>query len=417
MLDSRGNPTVESDVFTKAGQFGRGTVPSGASTGVHEALELRDTGSVAYGGMGVETAVGNITNLIRPKITGIDCRNQKEIDSTMIDLDGTPNKSRLGANAILAVSMATARAASVCERKPLFEYLARRNNYRLPVPMMNVINGGKHAGNNLSVQEFLIEPVGAETFPESLRIGVEVYHALKSVLKDRYGPSAINVGDEGGYAPPLDTTSSALDAILEATKKAGYDEGTLRLGLDAASSSFFNAADGTYLIDGKRSTPGELLDYYSGLVSTYPILSIEDPFSEDSFEDFSRMTSKLGSSVKIIGDDLYVTNPKRIEKGIELKATNAILIKLNQIGSVTETLNAIEASKAAGFSIAVSHRSGETEDAFIAHLATAVESEFIKTGAPARGERTAKYNELLRIAEGLGDRAGFAGRDFSPTTK
>ncbi len=362
--------------------------------------------------MGVQTAVSNITNIIRPKVLGIDCRQQDKIDSLMIELDGTPNKARLGANAILAVSMASARAASASEKKQLFEYLAQKSKYRLPVPMMNVINGGKHAGNNLSVQEFLIEPVGAGAFPDALRIGVEVYHALKSVLKNRYGPSAINVGDEGGYAPPLDTTPSALDAILEATKKAGYDEGVIRLGLDSASSNFFNAEEGTYQIDGKKKSAGELLDFYTDLVSTYPILSLEDPFAEDSFEDSARITSKLGSRVKIIGDDLYVTNPSRIQRGIEMKATNAILIKLNQIGSVSETLRAIEVSKKAGFSIAVSHRSGETEDTFISHLATAVESEFIKTGAPARGERTAKYNELLRIAEILAERAGFAGSDL-----
>ncbi len=327
----------------------------------------------------------------------------------MLKLDGTRNKSNLGANAILSVSMAVSRAGAASQSVSLYRYLIKRKRYRLPVPMMNVINGGKHAGNNLSIQEFLIEPVGVKSYLEGLRLGVEVYHSLKKVLKEKYGASAINVGDEGGYAPPLEKTSDALDAILLAIKNAGYNESLIKLGIDAASSSFYDQKTLSYQIDGRTMNSGELLDYYENLATTYPILTIEDPFSEDSFEDSAKITVKLGKKVKIIGDDLYVTNPARITKGIESKATNAVLIKLNQIGSVTETLEAIKMSKEARWTVAVSHRSGETEDTFISHLATAVESQFIKAGAPARGERTAKYNELIRIAEELGSEGTYAG--------
>jgi enolase len=279
----------------------------------------------------------------------------------------------------------------------------------LPIPMMNVINGGKHAGNNLAIQEFLIEPIGAKSYVEAVRLGAEVYHSLKNILKEKYGPSSTNVGDEGGYAPPLDKTSDALNAIMLAVRNAGYDETLIKLGLDAASSSFYDAKTLMYTIDGKAMNAGELADYYDSLTTTYPILTLEDPFSEDAFEDHSKITARLGKRVKIIGDDLYVTNPDRIRKGIELKATNAVLIKLNQIGSVSETMEAIKISKEGRFGVTVSHRSGETEDTFISHLATAVESQFIKAGAPARGERTAKYNELIRIAEELGPEATYAG--------
>ncbi len=412
VLDSRGNPTVEADVFLENGIIGRGTVPSGASTGIHEALELRDEDPGFYGGKGVLKAVSNIVDKIKPAVVGNDCTHQEMIDRLMLELDGTPNKSILGANAILAVSMATARAAARHENEQLFEYLAKRRTYKLPIPMMNVINGGKHAGNNLAIQEFLIEPVGAPSFQDGLRMGVEVYHSLKGILKEKYGESATNVGDEGGYAPPLDSTSSALDAIVAAIKKAGYDESAIKLGLDAASSSFYNESARSYLVDGKERTSGELEDYYENLVTMYPILTLEDPFAEDAFEESRIITEKLGSRIKIIGDDLYVTNVNRIRRGIEMKSTNAVLIKLNQIGSVSETLSAIEISKRAGLAVIVSHRSGETEDTFISHLATAVESQFIKTGAPARGERTAKYNELIRIAESLGPRASYAGLDL-----
>lgn len=402
VLDSRGNPTVEVDLLTRGGFGGRAIVPSGASTGIHEALELRDGNESIYGGKSVLKACANVNQLIGPKLFGMDCTAQKKIDKLMIELDGTPNKSKLGANAILGVSMALARATASSRKEPLYRHLSPKKRYRLPVPMMNVINGGKHAGNKLAVQEFLVEPVGAETFAEALRYGAEVYHSLKSILSEKYGPTAINVGDEGGYAPPLDLTRDALDAILAAIKKAGYGESEIRLGMDPASSSFYDRESQKYTIDGRNLSVGELEDFYSDLINTYPILTLEDPFDEDAFSDFARFTQRYGSRIKIIGDDLYVTNRTRISRGIGEKATNAILIKLNQIGSVTETLEAISMSKEADFEIVISHRSGETEDAFISHLATAVESAFIKTGAPARGERTAKYNELLRIEQELG---------------
>lgn len=413
VLDSRGNPTVETDIMLRKGAFGRATVPSGASTGVHEALELRDEKKTVYDGKSVLRAVANVNKQIGPKLLGRSAIDQQDLDTLMLKLDGTRNKSNLGANAMLSVSMAVARSAAASRNESLFRYLFKKRDYKLPVPMMNVINGGKHAGNNLAVQEFHIEPVGGKSFSESLRYGTEVYHSLKNILKERYGPSAINVGDEGGYAPPLEKTVDALDAILTAIKTAGYEESQIKLGLDAASSTFYDAKSATYQIDGKSLSAGELGDYYESLVSTYPILTLEDPFSEESFEDFAKITAKLGKKVRIIGDDLYVTNPQRIAKGIEMKATNAILIKLNQIGTVSETLEAIKMSKAAKFMIIVSHRSGETEDTFISHLATAVGSHFIKAGAPARGERTAKYNELLRISEELGSEALYAGSHFA----
>ena len=409
VLDSRGNPTVEVDAWTRDGSKGRGTVPSGASTGIHEALELRDGDMKRFHGRGVLKAISNVNNRIRPRIIGKDARAQREIDELMIAVDGTPNKKRLGANAILGVSMAIARAAASSEGKPAYKYLRDLSHYKLPVPMMNVINGGKHAGNKLAVQEFQIEPVGASSCSEAIRIGDEVYQSLNSVLKAKYGPSAINVGDEGGYAPPLEMTGDALEAILRAISDAGYDESIVHIGIDAASSSFYNTKDSTYQLDGKKLSAGELEDYYGELVRTYPLRTLEDPFDEDDYDDFVQITRKLGNRVKIIGDDLYATNPERIKKGIQKKATNAILIKLNQIGTVTETLDAIKMSKDAGLDIVVSHRSGETEDTFISHLATSQESLFIKTGAPARGERTAKYNELLRIEEELESSAQFMG--------
>ncbi len=409
VLDSRGNPTVEVDVWTRDGSKGRGTVPSGASTGIHEALELRDGDMKRFHGKGVLKAVSNVNNRIRSRVIGKDARAQREIDELMIAVDGTSNKKRLGANAILGVSMAVAKVAASSHGKPAYKYLRDLPSYKLPVPMMNVINGGKHAGNKLAVQEFQIEPVGASSCSEAIRIGDEVYHSLGSVLKAKYGPSAINVGDEGGYAPPLEMTGDALEAILLAISDAGYDESTVHIGIDAASSSFYNNKDSTYQIDGKKFSSGELEDYYEELVRTYPIRTLEDPFDEDDFDNFAQITRKLGNRVKIIGDDLYVTNPERIKRGILKKATNAILIKLNQIGTVTETLDAIKMSKETGLDVVVSHRSGETEDTFISHLATSQESLFIKTGAPARGERTAKYNELLRIEEELGSNALFMG--------
>ena len=409
VLDSRGNPTVETDIVLRAGAFGRGTVPSGASTGIHEALELRDDKKSLYDGKSVLKAVANVNKQIGPKLLGRSSLEQESLDILMLKLDGTRNKSNLGSNAILSVSMAVARAAAASQSLPLYRYLVKRKKYRLPVPMMNVINGGKHAGNNLAVQEFLIEPIGAKSYVEGLRLGVEVYHSLKKVLKEKYGAAAINVGDEGGYAPPLEKTTDALDAVMTAIRNAGFNETMIKLGLDAASSSFYDQKTLSYTIDGRTMNAGELADYYENLTNTYPILTLEDPFSEESFEDSAKITARLGKKVKIIGDDLYVTNAARITKGIETKATNAILIKLNQIGSVTETMEAIKLAKEQRWGITISHRSGETEDTFIAHLATAVESQFIKAGAPARGERTAKYNELIRIAEELGPEASYAG--------
>ncbi len=409
VLDSRGNPTVEVDVWTRDRSMGRGTVPSGASTGIHEALELRDGDMKRFHGKGVLKAVSNVNNRIRSRVMGKDARAQREIDGLMIALDGTSNKKRLGANAILGVSMAVAKVAASSQGKSVYKYLRDLPSYKLPVPMMNVINGGKHAGNKLAVQEFQIEPVGASSCSEAIRIGDEVYHSLGSVLKAEYGPGAINVGDEGGYAPPIEMTGDALEAILQAISDAGYDESIVHVGIDAASSSFYNGKDSTYQIDEKKLNSGELEDYYEELVKTYPIRTLEDPFDEDDFDSFAQITRKLGNRIKIIGDDLYVTNPERIKRGLQKKATNAILIKLNQIGSVTETLDAIKMSQEAGLDIVVSHRSGETEDTFISHLAMSQESLFIKTGAPARGERTAKYNELLRIEEELGSSALFMG--------
>src|SRR2546428_13365440 len=409
VLDSRGSPTVEVDVWTQDGSKGRGTVPSGASTGIHEALELRDGDMKRFHGKGVLKAVSNVVKIIKPSLIGKDATAQREIDALMIKLDGTPNKSKLGANAILGVSMAVARAAAASRGEPAYKYLRNLRNYRLPVPMMSVINGGKHAGNKLAVQEFQIEPVGASSCSEAIRIGDEVYQSLKEVLRSKHGPSAINVGDEGGYAPPLEMTGDPLEAILQAISDAGYDESTVHIGIDAASSSFYNGTDATYQIDEKKLSGGELEDYYEELVRTYPIRTLEDPFDEDDFDNFAQITRKLGNRIKIIGDDLYVTNPERIKIGIRKKATNAILIKLNQVATLTETLDAIKMSREAGMDIVVSHRSGETEDTFISHLATSQESLFIKTGAPARGERTAKYNELLRIEEELGSNALFMG--------
>jgi enolase len=413
VLDSRGNPTVEVDVKTRDGSVGRGTVPSGASTGIHEALEMRDGDPKRFHGKGVLKAVANVEKIIKPAILGKDASRQRDIDETMIKLDGTPNKKKLGANAILAVSMAVSRAAAASKGQLAYRYLKDRPSYKLPVPMMNVINGGKHAGNKLAVQEFQIEPVGAKSCSEAIRMGDEVYQSLGSILKTKYGPGAINVGDEGGYAPPLEMTGDALEAIVQAITEAGYDESTVHIGIDAASSAFYNRYDSSYRIDGKILHSGELEDFYENLASNFPIRTLEDPFDEDDYDDFVHITRELGDKIKIIGDDLYVTNPERIKKGIEKRATNAILIKLNQIGTVTETLDAIDMSKKAGLAIVVSHRSGETEDTFISHLATSQESLFIKTGAPARGERTAKYNELLRIEEGLGRNALFMGTQVS----
>jgi len=401
ILDSRGNPTVEAEVKTWSGVIGRAAVPAGASTGTHEALELRDGEKRLYGGKSVLKAVRNIREIIGPRIVGAFCHDQQGIDKAMIELDGTANKSTLGANAMLAVSMAAMRASALVKGEPLFRRISTKDQYSLPCPMMNVINGGAHAGTHLAVQEFLIEPLGTDSFEESLRVCAEVYHSLKNVLKNKYGPTATNVGDEGGYALPVDKSEQALDAITKAVTEAGYDDSVVKLGIDSAATNFYDAKKGVYRIDGGQLSPGELLEYYVDLSSRYPLRTIEDPFHEEGFSDFAALTSRIGGSVLIIGDDIYVTNRSLIENGLKHHSSNAVLIKLNQIGTVTETLEAIHYCDSAGLATVVSHRSGETDDAFISHLAVAVGSPYLKAGAPARGERTAKYNELLRIEENL----------------
>jgi len=412
VLDSRGNPTVEAEVVSGS-SIGRASVPSGASTGSHEAIELRDGDPKRFHGKGVSKAVSNVNEVIGPRLVGMDCSNQREIDDTMIELDGTRNKGRLGANAILSVSMAVARAAATSNHVGLFCHLRKSPEYTLPVPMMNVINGGEHAGNELAIQEFHIEPVKADSCSEAIRIGAEVYQSLKNTLVSEYGRGAINIGDEGGFAPPLSRTVDALTAIKKAVKSAGYTEGQVRLGIDAAASTFYDSKSGRYAIDGRSKSDDELEDFYASLRDEFGLLTIEDPFSEDSFEPFCSVTRRLGSKTLIIGDDLYVTDSSRIREGIAAGATNSVLIKLNQIGTVTETEDAITLTKEAGWNVVVSHRSGDTEDPFIAHLATAFGSPFIKTGAPARGERVAKYNELMRIEEQLGKNVKFSGRGFT----
>jgi len=411
ILDSRGNPTVEAEVITEA-SVGRASVPSGASKGKLEALELRDGDMKRFHGKGVFRAVSNVNRVIGPKLRGFECSGQSKIDRMMISLDGTRNKSELGANAILSVSMASAWAAANANSVSLFRQLKASPSYTLPVPMMNVINGGEHAGNDLAIQEFLIEPVGASSCTEAIRMGAEVYQSLKQVLIDKYGRGAINVGDEGGFAPPLRKTKDALEAVRQSIRAAGYAEGDVRLGIDAASSTFYDSKSGTYALDGRRFDWSRLEDFYCGLKDEYDLLTLEDPFEEESFDSFASITRRIGRNTAIVGDDLYVTNVPLIRKGIRSRATNAVLIKLNQIGTVTETQRAIEECLRAKWEAVVSHRSGETGDPFIAHLATAYGVSFIKTGAPARGERVAKYNELLGIDEELGSKAGFAGRRF-----
>ena len=402
ILDSRGNPTVEVDIYTCCG-FGRAAVPSGASTGSHEALELRDKGD-RYGGKGVLNAVRNVNDVIAPEILGMDVSAQRELDELMIEMDGTPNKANLGANAILGVSLAAAKAAASEMGLPLYRYLGGVNTYTLPIPSFNVLNGGQHAGNDLAIQEFMILPVGAKTFSEGLRMGTETYHALGKILKGKYGAVATNVGYEGGYAPPLSRTGDALDAIMSALDITGYGE-EIKIGLDSAASSFF--LDDGYSVDGNRLTPDQLGDFYADLVTTYPIIFIEDPFQEDAYEDFAKLTARLKNTI-IIGDDLYVTNPKRLEKGIKMRATNGLLLKLNQIGSVSEAFDTAQMAFRSGFKVMASHRSAETEDSALADVAVALGCEMLKTGAPARSERTAKYNQLLRTQEALGPVAAYA---------
>ena len=406
VLDSRGNPTVEAEI-TVAGHKVRAIAPSGASTGSWEAHELRD-GDARFGGKGVLNAVNNVRTEIAKAIVGMDPADQRAVDEAMIELEGTDNKKRLGANAIIATSLAVAKAGSMVDGVPLYQHIGD-NGVTLPVPMLNIINGGKHAGGNLKIQEFMIIPAGAKSFSECLRMSSEVYMSLKSLLKKKYGVGAINLGDEGGFAPPLDTSAEAMETILSAVSDAGYAPGKdVFLALDAASSEFYN--DGVYDVDGMKLSAGELADHYKKLTETYPLISIEDPFFEDDFETTAELTKKIGSNVQIVGDDLFVTNTKRLSKGIDVGAANALLLKVNQIGTVTEAGDAAQMSFDNGYSVVVSHRSGESEDVSIADLAVGWGSGQIKTGAPARGERTSKYNQLLRIEEELGSKAVFLGK-------
>lgn len=406
VLDSRGNPTVEAEI-TVAGHKVRAIAPSGASTGSWEAHELRD-GDARFGGKGVLNAVNNVRTEIAKAIVGMDPADQRAVDEAMIELDGTDNKKRLGANAIIATSLAVAKAGSMVDGVPLYQHIGD-NGVTLPVPMLNIINGGKHAGGNLKIQEFMIIPAGAKSFSECLRMSSEVYMSLKLLLKKKYGVGAINLGDEGGFAPPLDTSAEAMETILSAVSDAGYAPGKdVFLALDAASSEFYN--DGVYDVDGMKLSAGELADHYKKLTETYPLISIEDPFFEDDFETTAELTKKIGSNVQIVGDDLFVTNTKRLSKGIDAGAANALLLKVNQIGTVTEAGDAAQMSFDNGYSVVVSHRSGESEDVSIADLAVGWGSGQIKTGAPARGERTSKYNQLLRIEEELGSKAVFLGK-------
>ena len=410
VLDSRGNPTVEVEVILDSGAAGRAIVPSGASTGAFEAVELRDGGE-RYGGKGVLTAVKNVLDVISEEVLGFEANEQRAVDLAMIELDGTPNKAKLGANAILGVSLAIAHAAAEEAELPLYQYVGGPNAHILPVPMMNILNGGSHADSNVDIQEFMIAPIGAESFTEAVEMGAGVYHALKKVLKDR-GLST-GLGDEGGFAPNLDSNREALDLIVEAIKKAGYEPGKqVALALDVAASEFYE--NGVYKFEGANKTSEEMIDYYAELVEAYPLVSIEDPLSEDEWDAWKALTSEIGGRVQLVGDDLFVTNPARLKKGIELGAANALLVKVNQIGSLTETLDAVEEAHRNGYRSMTSHRSGETEDTTIADLAVATNSGQIKTGAPARSERVAKYNQLLRIEEQLGEAAVYAGRSAFP---
>jgi enolase len=410
ILDSRGNPTVEVEVALDDGTIARAAVPSGASTGAFEAVELRDGGS-RYGGKGVTMAVNAVLDTIGPELIGFEASEQRLVDAALIALDASPDKSNLGANAILGVSLAVARAAADSAELPLFRYVGGANAYLLPVPMMNIVNGGAHADSNVDVQEFMIAPIGAPTFAEALRQGVEVYHSLKSVLKSK-GLST-GLGDEGGFAPNLDSNRAALDLIAEAVSSAGLQLGTdIALAMDVAASEFFR--DDAYQFEGATKTSDELIEYYRSLVADYPIVSIEDPLSEDDWDGWIALTGELGAAVQIVGDDLFVTNPQRIARGIETGAANALLVKVNQIGTLTETLDAVDLAHRNGYRCMMSHRSGETEDTTIADLAVAVNCGQIKTGAPARSERVAKYNQLLRIEEELDDAARYAGAGAFP---
>ena len=410
VLDSRGNPTVEVEVALESGAVGRAIVPSGASTGAFEAVELRDGDKGRYIGKGVEKAVANVNEIIAPELEGMDAFDQPAVDALMIELDGTHNKGKLGANAILGVSMAVARAAAEELGLPLFQYIGGVNAKQLPVPMMNILNGGEHADNSVDVQEFMILPVGAKSFREGLRMGAEVFHSLKKVLSER--GLACGVGDEGGFAPNLGSNREALELIVEAIKAAGYEPGKdVMLGLDVAASEMYNEETKKYVLagEGKELTAAEMVDLYEDWTTNFPIITIEDGLDEEDWDGWKVLTERLGKKVQLVGDDLFVTNTERLERGIEAGVANSILIKVNQIGTITETLDAIEMAKRAGYTAVISHRSGETEDTTIADLAVAVNAGQIKTGAPSRTDRVAKYNQLLRIEEMVGEQARYCG--------
>ena len=410
ILDSRGNPTLEVEVVLDDGTLGRAAVPSGASTGAFEAVELRD-GGAEYGGKAVTKAVQGVIDEIQPVLLGYDAGDQRLIDQALIDLDRTPDKSRLGANALVGVSMAVARAAAESAGLPLFRYLGGPNAHVLPVPQMNILNGGAHADNNVDVQEFMVLPVGAGTFADALRMGAETYHSLKSVLK-QHGLST-GVGDEGGFAPDLRNNRAALDLIVEAIGKAGLEPGEdVALGLDAAASEFYS--EGAYRFEGSQRTASEMTAIFAEWLDAYPIVSIEDPLNEEDWQGWSELTARLGGRVQVVGDDIFVTNPQRLRRGIAERSANALLVKVNQIGTLTETLDAVSLAQRSGFACMMSHRSGETEDTTISDLAVAVNCGQMKSGAPARSDRTAKYNQLLRIEEILGDAAAYAGRSAFP---
>jgi enolase len=411
ILDSRGNPTVEVEVLLDDGTYARAAVPSGASTGAFEAVELRDGDEMVYGGKGVQKAVAGVVQQIGPALEGLDADDQRLVDQTMLDLDGTPNKANLGANAILGASLAVAKAAAESAGLPLYRYVGGPNAHLLPVPMMNILNGGSHADSNVDVQEFMVAPIGAATFREALQHGAEVYHALKAVLKKK--GLATGLGDEGGFAPDLDSNRAALDLILEAVEAAGLKPGTdVAVAIDAAASEFFE--NGAYAFEGGTKSAAEMTAYYADLVSSYPIVSLEDPLDEEDWDGWKVLTDELGSRVQIVGDDIFVTNVDRIQRGLDGGQANALLVKVNQIGSLTETLDSVDLAHRNRFRCMISHRSGETEDTTIADLAVATNCGQIKTGAPARSERVAKYNQLLRIEEELGDAARYAGARAFP---
>ena len=416
ILDSRGNPTIEVEIILEDDAFGRAAVPSGASTGAFEAHEQRDGDKGRYMGKGVLGAVHAVLDDIDEALTDLDANDQRLVDETMIKLDGTSTKSKLGANSILGVSLANARAAAESNGLQLYEYLGEGKGVTLPVPLMNIINGGAHADTGVDIQEFMIVPLGAETYSEALRWGVEVYHNLKGLLQSK--GLATGLGDEGGFAPELPTNADALELIVEAIKKAGYTLGNdIALALDVAATEFYSESTGTYKFEGKERTTDEMIAYYAELLERFPLVSIEDPLAEGDWAGWTKMTAQLGDKVQIVGDDLYVTNPSRLQRGIDEKAGNAILVKVNQIGTLTETRDAVELAQSKGMKAIISHRSGETEDTFIADLAVATNAGQIKTGAPARSERVAKYNQLLRIEEELMDAAVYAGRDAFPRFK